>query len=260
MTTRTLMIIFVGLLSACGGSEESGNSSDINAQPLEVGTVYNLTITQDEEQTKYYSLPVTVGATYSIDVINDISSSNMISVQLMATGFEREVLGRSRMISFDYDANNDGELLIKVEGSSRAFFRYQLMPRPSVADGLVQDDASYEPNNSRYAAYPIINGAQYSSTLDQNDDFDWYALEVVSGDEISLMVSNNIAGTSFLHPQLFDDSGNPLTREFVVSHTTDLNESINVDYTGQVFLRLKGQSPGTPHRYLFSMTLAVNGG
>lgn len=250
----------LSLLAGCGGSEESGNSSDISAEPLEVGKAYNLTITQDEEQTKYYSLQVTTGASYSIDVINDLSSSDIITVQLMADGVDPEVLSRGRMISFDYAASENDELLIKVKGSSRAFFRYHLMAHPSVDDGLVQDDALYEPNNSRNAAYPIINGAQYSSTLNQNDDFDWYALNVVSGDAITLIVSNDISSTSFLFPQLYDENENPLTRKFVVSHVEDLNERINVDYTGRVFLRLNGQSLGTPHRYSFSMMLAANGG
>ena len=255
-----LILLLVSLLPACGAGGESDSTNSVNAQALDVGKAYNLTITQDEEQTKYYSLPVTAGASYSIDVINDISSSNMISVQVMATGFAREVLGVRRMISFDYDASEDGELLIRVEGSSKAFFRYLLTAHPSVDDGLDQDDASYEPNNSRNAAYPIINGAQYSSTLNQNDDYDWYALDVVSGDTITLTIANDIASTSFLHPQLYDQNGNPLTQKFVVSHTEDLNEQIAVDYTGRVFLKLVGQSLGRPHRYTLSMSLAAKGG
>ena len=256
-----VMAAGLGLLVGCGGAEEANETPEINAEPVEVGTAYNLTITQDEARTKYYALPVTAGATYSIDVINDASSSNMISVQLLATGFEREVLGRQRMVSFDYEANETGELLIKIEGSSRAFFRYLLTVHPSVDDGLVQDDASYEPNNSRYAAYPIVNGAEYASTLDQNDDVDWYALNVVRGDSVTLVLTNDVASTSFLHPQLFDQNGLPLTRAFVVSpHTGGLNEQVTVDFTGRVFLKIEGQSPGTPHRYSFNMTLAANGG
>jgi len=254
-----LILISIITLSACGGSDgESSKPSDINAQTLEIGKSYNLTITANEGTIKYYSLPVIAGSSYSIDVINDGSSSNHITVQVMATGFGPEVLGVRRMISFDYDANENDDLLIKVRGSSKAFFRYHLTAHPSVNDGLVHDDASYEPNNSKNAAYPIINGAQYSSTLNQNDDYDWYALDVVNGDTVTLVISNSIASTSFLFPQLFDRNGNPLTQQFVVSHTENLNEQINVDYTGPVFLKLYGQSLGTPHRYSFNMTLSVN--
>lgn len=246
------------LLSACNPSEESENSGGINAQEIEAGKSYNLTITEHAETTKYYSLPVAGGSAYSIDMMNDLASSNTISVQLMADGFEREVLSEGRMISFDYAPSQTGELLIKVTGSSRAFFRYHLTAHPSVDDGLVQDDASYEPNNSRYAAYPIVNGAQYHSTIDMGDDFDWYALDVVNGDSITLWASNDIASTSFLRTQMFDQDGLPLTQEISISHTSDLSTQVVATYTGRVYVKFKGTSPSTPHRYDFSLTLSTN--
>jgi len=102
--------------------------------------------------------------------------------------------------------------------------------------------------------------AQYSSSIDMADDFDWYALDVVSGDTVTLWVSNSIASTGHLHPQLYDDQGLPLSQEYVVSHTTDLNVQHTINYTGRVFLRIEGQSPGAPYVYDFSMILAANGG
>ena len=261
MKLSILMILPLALLlSACAPEEGDESGNDIVPQSLEVGQAYNLTITEHEDTTKYYSIPVTAGKSYSIDVRNDLSSSNLISVQLIAAGFQREVLSKGRMISFDYAADQAGSLLIKVEGSSRAFFRYHITAHPSVDDGLVQDYALYEPNNSKNAAYPVINGAQYSSSVDMADDFDWYALDVVSGDTLTLWISNSIASAGHLHPQLYDNQGLPLSQENVVSHTTDLNVQHVIGYTGRVFLKIEGQSPGTPYVYDFSMTLAANGG
>lgn len=258
MRFKILLLPLVLLLSACNPAEEGDNSGDINPEGIEVGKSYNLTITEQEEKSKYYSLPVAADRAYSIDVMNDLASSNTISVQLMADGFEREVLSEGRMISFDYAPSQTGELFIKITGSSRAFFRYHITAHPSVDDGLVQDDASYEPNNSRYAAYPVINGAQYHSTIDMGDDFDWYTLDVVSGDTITLWASNDIASTSFLRAQMFDHDGLPLTQEISISHTTDLSTQVAASYTGRIYVKFHGTSPGTPHRYDFSLTLSAN--
>ncbi len=258
MRFKIQLLPLVLLLSACNPAEEGENSGDINPEGIVVGKSYNLTITEHEEKTKYYSLPVAGNSAYSIDVMNDLASSNTISVQLMADGFEREVLSEGRMVAFDYAPSQTGELLIKVTGSSRAFFRYHITAYPSVDDGLEQDDASFEPNNSRYVAYPIVNGAQYHSTIDMGDDFDLYALDVVSGDTITLWASNDIASTSLLRAQLFDQEGLPLTQELSFSHTTDLNTQVVADYTGRVYVKFTGTSPGTPHRYDFSLTLSTN--
>lgn len=245
------------LMSACGESADINKPGNITTQSIGLSEINNFTITADEDPVKYYSLQTQAGISYSIDIINDASSSNMITVEIINTGYSPVVLTRMRMISFDYDALETTQLKIKVKGSSKAFFRYEITAHLSTTDGLEQDDTSYEPNNSKNSAYPVINGALYSSNLSQNDDFDWYSLTIIKGDSVTLFIANSISSTSFLNAQLFDENKNPISQKFIISHTSDLSEQLTIDYTGLIFIKFYGQSPSTPHSYNFSLTLST---
>lgn len=248
-----LLLCLSAFLAACGGG---GGGSDSSPSSETVSANLTLGESQDFElitkDAGFYSLAVEAGNSYSIDVINLVSSDNSITITF---NDESESVADGLMASFDYVATQSGTVTVKIDGSSSGSFYYRISPHLSTASGLSHDDVYYEPNNSQNAAYPVENGSPYSSELGLYDDFDWYSIDVVSGDTVTLNVSNDVASASLLKVQAFNNDGSPLSQVYTVSHTADLSEELSVTQTGKFFVKIEGQSQGADHSYDFSLSL-----
>ncbi|WP_018417348.1 hypothetical protein [Teredinibacter turnerae] len=259
MQLKAFFLLGVIALAACSngggggsaGTENTGNNQ-VTTQAIQVGEAYQVTLNEDEEK-KRFSVPLQIGSSYSVRVINREESSGIVTVKLLETTLS-ESLSPGRVATFDHDALLDDELVLEVEGTSSSFYRFTIQVFPSTDEGLAQD-SGFEPNDSRNAAYPMISGGEYTSYLGLYDDVDWFSLETVSNDLVSLHISNDPTSNSRLVVQLFDDFGDPLSQQFIVSHTEDLNEQITALESGKLFVSVKGQSRGTDHTYSISMSI-----
>jgi len=249
-----LIVSFILAITGCGGSGRSSSGQEqVPTQAIIVGEEYQITTSENAPQRRF-SIPLEIGSTYSVNIINEEASSGNITVELLDTGISSETLAPARMFAFDYSPLTSSQLIIDVEGTSSSVYRYTLQVFPSTAGGLMHDSA-FEPNNSRNVAYPVVSAAEYTSSLALNDDFDWYSLEMMENDYVLVSVSNDLSSTSFLEIQFHDDFGDPVSQRFVVTSTEELQETIMVQDSGNLFMSVSGVSAGTAHDYQFSMTI-----
>lgn len=239
--------LIVSLISACGGGGGgSPNGPTMSSIPLSVGEgqVYILN-DQDYER---YSFLALANTRYSIDVTNLEASSGQIRVEIEGVS-ARRVLSVNTITSFDFSSEAQTEVVLRVDGLSNAFFRYDISVHYGTDDGL-EHDAHYEPNNSLYAAYPLISGATYNSRLARYDDYDWYSIDVVAGDTLSVELVSDPASVAYsLYWQAFNEDGHPLIAEQHVSRGNAGSREIAITETGRIFMRVKGGNPGVDMIY-----------
>jgi hypothetical protein len=189
-----------GTSGACGESLEPNDTASSACDiPLDVVTVSGLA---DGDEIDAFAFGGLAGHTYTMDLVATgacssfgISSSVTLErdgqspLQLLAASSQ----GTTR-VAREITPAADGRVVIVIEGGCG----YELAVWRSIADGLQQDPASLEPNNSPSTATPLVLDTFVTSVVAAaSDPRDFFALDVSAGDTYTLDLMATGACSSF---------------------------------------------------------------
>ena len=281
--------VLITLLSACGGGEDSitpdttspeilfGGSGPLPGDPEIIDestnepfpSIVRFKLTEGKNEipfstevydTKRYSFDAISGTNYTIEITNDEASSAEIEASVRtlicpegASGTQSQTIPRISTRSFDYNASQNCELIIDINGVRDEFHSLFIDLRISVADGLIQDNATYEPNSSLNSAYPIDAGAQYVTTMGQYDDTDYFSLAVTAGQSIDLSIPAH-ASTNPLTVDVLGENKTILEQGLTSDSNTAISTTINATSTGLMIFRVYQSVEGEPRTYSITAT------
>lgn len=181
------------------------NNSGPTAASIDVGTVVESALEDDGYDTKdCYAIMLERDVDYTLDfmVTNDIGTDAYGHVYLEAKSRDGHTLLQQQHLEghlrayYDMKAAADGEVeLCITAGSGTRLYSYQFRVDPDRDHGLVQDSATYEPNNSAATAALVQTGTVIDSALEGNisDARDCFAFDLDAGVTytISMRVTND---------------------------------------------------------------------
>ncbi len=207
---------------------------------------------------KRHSLLVSAGTSYSIDISNHEDSSSAATASMRTelcpeagSGNLTKDLPRISTRTFEYAATQDCELIFDINGVHGQTHKLQFHAHTSVADGLLQDRVSHEPNNSPNSAYPVNPGVRYTSSMRQYDSTDYYSLKVKSGQTFTISAIEQPSNNSSLQLELFDSSLNLLDQKNVESTSGEI--TLSTTFKGLMLLKFHQKAEGTESAYSFSV-------
>ncbi len=196
------------------------NNTVSMATPLLLQTPVTSELTGNEDYLDYYTLDVVAGETYSVSLSNLATSYSHIylvinngAADLVLEGdnnYMRVVKATNKF--YEFTATQSGPLTLKIypEGGyiAQNYF-YQLAIYPAIDKGLIQDDLSFEPNNTASMATSVSLQTLVSSELSGGVDYvDYYSLDVVAGQTYNMMLSNLAVSYAHLYLVINDGSTN----------------------------------------------------
>ncbi len=224
----------------------------------------NIPFSSEIYNTKRLSLNVKSGISYSIDIQNRETSSSTVTTKMRtdfcpqgASGVQSQQLPVQTTRSFEYTATQDCELIFDIDGVKDGFHQFFVDAHLSVANGLLQDPSSHEPNNTSNSAFPVEGGAQYFSTMGPHDDVDYFSINVTAGQSLNLSVPAHASDTNNpLRIVVLGNSLTPLTQTLISTTDSSVNTSITPGFSGIMFLKFDQSIEGTPRSYSFTITPA----
>lgn len=181
------------------------NNTLSTAHPLALQqTIDNALAAGTLDHRDIYAVDVLEGQTYTVmtTFTNGISTGAGTELQLSVSDDLGTLFVNEQSIAYEQTTYNEitpqqtGKLYIALFSPRAAqdrYYGYQLTVLPAADNGLVQNDLSYEPNNSATTAYPINLETLYTSDLQDGteDHMDFYSIDVTAGETYSVMLSND---------------------------------------------------------------------
>ena len=169
------------------------------------------------------------------------------------SGTQQQIIPRISAKSFDYNATQNCELIIDINGVRDEFHKLFIDLRISVADGLIQDNATYEPNSSANSAYPMEVGAEYITTMGEYDDVDYFSLAVTAGQSIDLSVPAH-ASTNPLTVDVLAANRSIMLQGLSADADTAISTTISATTTGLMFFKVYQTVEGDSRTYSITAT------
>lgn len=213
----------------------------------------------EKYDTKRHSLMVSGDTGYSIDITNHEDSSSAAIARMRTelcpeagSGNLTKDLPRISTQTFEYSATQDCELIFDIDGVHGQAHKLEFHAHLSVADGLLHDRTSHEPNNSPNSAFPVVPGVRYTSSMSKYDALDYFSLKVKSGRTFNISVHEQPAtDNSSLQLELYDSSLNLLDQKSV--ETTQAEISLSTNFKGIMLLKFHQRVEGSEGTYSFSV-------
>ena len=155
----------------------------------------------------------------------------------------------------------DGKLYIYIRGEDSALtYDYDFKVYPGFSEGTVQNPQTFEPNDFKKIATPIVFDTVYASGIKKGDYTDWYVIDgVKAGNEYYLEFDTASGNPTSSYEQLqvsvYDDS----EAEFSLIYDADYNEassynpSFSPQVDGNIYLYIRGENSALAYEYSFSI-------
>lgn len=181
------------------------NNTISTAHPIALQqTINNALAAGTLDHRDIYVADVLQGQTYTVmtTFTNGTSTGAGTDLQLTVSDDLGALLVNEQSIAYAQTTYNEitplqtGKLYIALYSPRVAqdrYYGYQVSILPAADNGLIQDDQSYEPNNSASTAYPIELETLYTTNLQNGteDHMDFYAVDVTTGETYSVMLAND---------------------------------------------------------------------
>lgn len=206
-----LLLLGIVMLAACGGGNDSSDPSNSeDYQQLNLSENQEFTISS--ESNRLHLIKTSKDKSYVVDVINSEASYSTIFARLLDASLvpitDKAIIIDSNIYTFSYKSNTGEDVYLEISPSTtNRNFRYFVELNHSTEDGLIHNDATFEPNNALLSAYSILADTPYESTLSQYDFYDYYSLPVLNGQSIEIEVINNSDRLGNLWLSIMDDAG-----------------------------------------------------
>ncbi len=245
------------------------NNTVSTAYPLTLGEEWTSRITAlQADFVDCYRFDVEAGITYSL-VMDRVSgptaygtSDNLFYEVTTDSGImllESSNIGSDAAVYHEMAVDTSEVATLCIEGGAHdAQYDYTLRIDEDWAHGLVQDDVTYEPNNTVATAYPVSLGTDWSSrfTTSEADYVDCYRFGVAAGTTYTLTVEEVSGPTAYgtsdnLFYELTTESGVLLVPEDNIGNNSANTEEFVADVTELATLCLRGGATGTQYDYAF---------
>lgn len=220
------------------------NNTPSTAAPLILQSRQSGELEGTEDHADYYSVETVGDEIYTAELTFNEGTATGANTELRVridSGDDAVVLPEQKVSwhqtgYFELAAKNNSPLIVKIfpgEVAEYRRFQYTLTFLPAAGNGLVQDVATYEPNNSPTTAYPIALGQVINSELTAvylpeyptgtEDHFDFFSVPVVAGGvydlNISSLVSPTVGASKELRVAVTSSHGSILLGEKIVPYS-----------------------------------------
>jgi len=209
----------------------------------------------------YYAYKVQANHSYTLETIQisgDYGSPKNLEVRILNEE-EAELLTPQYtdfpLKTFTLTSQTTGWIFINLFSSGPSSHIFKLRFLKSTDDGLTHDNTTYEPNNTKYTAYPATLNQSYTSSINASDPVDTYVLPVTNGQKLTLQLQDLGGSSGYYYWKVYDEND--------VVYQTDMRiyngsstKSLSLDIVASKKLYIKVFDYGTAesHRY----TLYVN--
>ena len=226
--------------------------------PLQKTVINSLS---ENDMVDYYTLDVIAGRYYAIELTNVASSYDKLTLKVgnevdLTKYLNVKTIYRGGTQYHEFLAEKDGKVFIEVGSVSYNKyhnFSYKLRLLPATGQGLIQNEQTFEPNNTQHTAYNVDIGPFYATGIEGGsngeDHIDVYSFEAKTGVSYSVGVHSisgnlyvyvgNESSLSAYYSPNFVSLGRGSTRYYTVTPLED----------GKVYLTVRSDNAGFYDRY-----------
>jgi len=214
------------------------NNTLTTAHPLALQqTINNALSAGTLDHRDIYAIDVLEGQTYTVmtTFANGTSTGAGTDLQLTVSDDLGALFVNEQSIAYAQTTYNEitpqqtGKLYIALYSprvAQHRYYGYQLSVVPAADNGLIQDNLSFEPNNSASTAYGIDLETLYTSELEDGteDHMDFYTIDVTAGETYSIMLANDtgmrIGAYNFVYLTVRESDGTVLLDENAINNSS----------------------------------------
>jgi hypothetical protein len=200
------------------------NDSSGSAYPIEINKVHKSSLLANTDYEDVYVIDGKAGYSYTLDIINNKISSSAINVKVIEANTNELLINGYSYESYDIDIESvkawtfdmgikDSKIYIYLWSDDKTKQNDYTIAINSNDEGLVHDTTTYEPNQLKPDAYPLLVGVDtttISSKLEILDSNDSFVFNAPANSKYKLTITNKDTGYSSINISAYQANTNEL--------------------------------------------------